>query len=543
MKFMLHHLTGSLRGQTQYFDTGSLTFGTTSDCGVAFDAARDPMVAALHAELAVQDGTPLLRDVSGQNALLINNRQTVEAALHDGDLVQLGEHGPLVRFRLLPTYGRATKPWRYIVADSRDIVVRTPHRRYTSFLHLMRHVLTDIARYGSPAVKVVAAASILVPLVLIVALGAALYYEYQAVGVSERRIAELLSQLETGRLGRAELEERVARERATVEELQQEQEALRQKLQGALEERAAARRSQEELQSIREQLSDLESAQRFAEDIISRFQKGVGLLQGAYGLKEKSTGRPLRYAGFDEEGYPLMGPDGKPLFTLEGETPHVVIFYAGTGFLIDRRGTVLTNRHVVRMWEVYEPIQETLNAGFEPTPRLLRIFFPESAEAHTLDLLAVSDRADLAVLRMAKPPRDVTPLNLAPVGRPVRVGEPVIVMSYPGTIDSILSRLPPSISDAVLQEAGANPVALPELLARRGLVRPLATHGHLTDVSPDVITYEARAAGGSSGGPVLNRDGLVIAVNHSELQQIGGMNLGLPIHFVLDQLARLEQDR
>ena len=100
---------------------------------------------------------PTLRDLSGQNALLINNRQTVEAALHDGDLVQFGQHGPLVRFRFLPNNSGPAKPWRYILEDSRDIVVRTPHHRYTSFLHLLRHIGTDIARYGSRTVKIVAA--------------------------------------------------------------------------------------------------------------------------------------------------------------------------------------------------------------------------------------------------------------------------------------------------------------------------------------------------------------------------------------------------
>ena len=543
MKFMLHHLTGSRRGQTQYFDMDRLSFGTGQDCTVVFDAARDMTVFALHAELAVQDHTPTVRDLSGQNALLLNNRQTVEAALHDGDLLQLGENGPLVRFRFLPHQARGTKPWRYIVADSRDIVVRTPHRRYTSFLHLARHMLSDVARYGSPTVKAVAGLTILAPLLVSTLLGLALYLEYRAVGASERRIAELLSQLETGRVGQAELEERITRERATVDTLQREQDALRVELKAALQDREAARRSQEELRDIHQQLSALEGAQRFAEDIIDRFESGVGLLQGGYGIRETSTGRPLRYQGFDARGYPLVGGDGKPLLTLEGDTPHLVIFYGGTGFLIDEKGTVLSNRHVVRMWEVYEPVKELLAEGFEPAPRLLRIFFPGSAEAYSLEVLAVSDTADLAILRTTQVPKGVTPLKLAPQSRTVRVGEPVIVMSYPGTFDSIMSRLSPEISDGVLSKVGADPIALPEELSRQGLVRPLATQGHVTDVASKVITYEARAGGGSSGGPVLNREGRVIAVNHSELTQIGGMNLGLPVRLVVDHLARLKTGR
>ena len=305
MKFMLHHLTGSLRGQTQYFDLKTLRFGTGMDCGVMFDRARDPMVTPLHAELGTQDGTATLRDLSGENALLINNRQIVEAALHDGDLIQFGQHGPLVRFRLLPPHGGHAKPWRYIVADSRDIVVRTPHSRYTSILHLARHLATDIARYGSPIVKVIAMLVTLIPFVLIVMLGVSLYYEYQEVTMSERKIAELLSQLETGRLSRSELEQRISQERGLVQELRREQEQLREKLKTALEEKEAERRSREELRAIQEQLHSIESEQHFAEEVIAKFESGVGLLQGGYGLYEKVSGRPLRYQGFDQDGKAL----------------------------------------------------------------------------------------------------------------------------------------------------------------------------------------------------------------------------------------------
>ena len=539
MKCMLHHLTGSLRGQTQYFQADSLRFGTGNDCDVRFDGASDQQVASSHAELALHDHAPILRDLTGQHALFLNNRQTGQAALHDGDLIQFGEHGPIVRFRALPDQADGRKPWRYIVEDSQDIVVRTPHRPYTSLFHLARHVVSDIARYGSSTAKTVAVLVVLLPIVLISILSVSVYYEYQISKVSRQQVAELVGQVETGRLSRAELEARVAQEREVILKLKQEQDELKTNLKAALENRQAARQSQEEVRAIQKQLNTLESEQRFAEEVIQRFQGGVGLLQGGYGMVEKGTGRPLRYQGYSQDGGPFLDENGIPLLTLEGNAPAVIIFFSGTGLLIDQKGTVLTNRHLVRMWEFYEPVKAILEKGFEPSVEFLRIFFPGSTDFYELKEVSIAEQDDFAILRTTRPPKGQPPLQLAPAHQQIRIGEPVVIMSYPGTVDSILSRLSRTVSEQIFSQVGGDPVALPELLATKGLIRPLTTQGHVSDVSKDVVTFEARSSQGSSGGAVLDREGLVIAVNHSSLRGIGGINLGVPIQIIREQLDRL----
>jgi S1-C subfamily serine protease len=455
--------------------------------------------------------------------------------LRDGDLIQLGESGPEVRFRMPSDEGPAAKPLKAIMADSRDIVVRTPHPHYLSAFYLIRHIVGDILLHASPLVKVTAGVLLIVPLLLILWLGAEAYRQHEAVGRSQRAMAELMTQLETGRLSNVQLEQRVERERQAAAELQRQREEQIVALTAKLQAQESARESQRDIQAVREQLSAIRQSQSFAEDIVRRFGGSVGLLQGGYGFKEKATGRPLRYQGFDQLGNPYVDKDGNALVTLEGIAPRVLIYFAGTAFLVDRAGTVVTNRHIVRMWESFGPAQQAIAAGFEPEIILLRLFVPGEETPYLLTELTVSDRVDVAMLRTDRVPKAATPVELALEDLP-RVGEPVMMLSYPGSVDTLLARAAPSISQDILAKGGGDPVRLVDEVARRKLIRPLAAQGHISDVSPDLITYEAASASGSSGAPIFNRAGKVIGVNHATLQRVEGVHVALPIRFVADLL-------
>ena len=193
------------------------------------------------------------------------------------------------------------------------------------------------------------------------------------------------------------------------------------------------------------------------------------------GLWKKEPGGPLRYQGFNSDEVPLLDENGVPLLTLEGNTPAVIIFFSGTGLLIDKKGTVLTNRHLVRMWEVYEPVKALLEKGFEPAVEFLRIFFPGFTGFYKLEEVSVLEHNDLAILRTTQPPKGQTPLQLAQANHQIHVGEPVIIMSYPGTFDSILSRLSGTVSKGIIRQAGGDPVGLPENVGERG-VDPATDH-------------------------------------------------------------------
>ena len=85
MRMILSHLSGSLQGNTRRYDAGTVTFGTDEACGVRFDASRDAAVQAVHADLAVKEGIPILHDRTGKRLIFVNGLRQAEAALRNGE--------------------------------------------------------------------------------------------------------------------------------------------------------------------------------------------------------------------------------------------------------------------------------------------------------------------------------------------------------------------------------------------------------------------------------------------------------------------------
>lgn len=537
MRLTVEHVAGERQGHTEVVDSDTVTFGSDRACRIVLGAGVNGMVSPIHAEIAVHAAAPTIRDRSQGQGLLVNGEPVSEAPLRDGDLVQFGDGGPQVRLRFPEQEGGGSKALRTIVEESREIFVRTPHPRFLSVLYLIRHVLRDIAIHASPLGKLAAVLFLAAPLLIILVLGTMLLRQQRAAEATKHRMIQLVSQLQTGILSQAELEQRIEEERRTSAEQARRQEADIALLTTRLKELERQRGAQSELSSIREQLGALHQARSSAVSIAQRFERNVGLLQGGYGFRERRTGRPLRYQGFDKAGEPVVDENGNALVTVEGDGTPVVIHYAGTAFLIDAAGTVVTNRHLVQMWETFEPAKQAVEAGFEPDLALLRLFLPGQAQGHPLSIIALSESYDLAVLKA----EGLTGVEVAPLilyEEAVQIGEPIVMLSYPGSVDVLLARAPAPTMRDVMAAAGRSPVKLVEELARQGLIRPLVTQGHVSDLSPHVLTYEAVSSLGSSGAPIFNQSGAVVGVNHAALSRVGGIHLGLPIRLVKELLQK-----
>jgi S1-C subfamily serine protease len=158
------------------------------------------------------------------------------------------------------------------------------------------------------------------------------------------------------------------------------------------------------------------------------------------------------------------------------------------------------------------------------------------SEAFELETEHVSARFDLATVRLDLGQRRVPVLPLDRTGRGAVAGQPVVVLGYPAGLEALLAKADAAVVQEILSEGEATVERVTQALSRRGLIRPSSTQGHIGDVTKTDVVFDAPTTQGGSGGPVLNRDGKVIAVEYAVLRQFSGSSFGVPIAHALELL-------
>jgi S1-C subfamily serine protease len=286
----------------------------------------------------------------------------------------------------------------------------------------------------------------------------------------------------------------------------------------------------EEVQTMRDALFESAARIRALEErstargkVIAGSERAIAFIQGSWGFNGPD-GRPLRLR-VGPGGEPLRGPPG-PETTFDGDGPPVEVLYTGTAFVVTPGGHLLTNRHVARPWEYDAPPKLLAAAELTPVPRRFIGYLPGRVEPFELELVRASDSLDVALLRCEPVDVDVPSLTLAETAP--KPGDEVIVMGYPTGMQALLARADPEAVEAIM---AGGPIDFWEValrLSAGGMIGPLATVGVVGQVTETSIVYDAETAQGGSGGPVMNLDGEVLAVNAAILPQFGGSNLGVP---------------
>jgi serine protease Do len=297
----------------------------------------------------------------------------------------------------------------------------------------------------------------------------------------------------------------------------------------------------DELAATRGRLEALETERAAAERIIKEYGAGVCLIQGSYAFYDASD-RPLRYR-IDASGLAVRNPDGSYGLDVAGGGGVHTQLYFGTGFLVDRRGLVLTNRHVGEPWWRDGASDLLIGDGFRPRLLSFRAFFPHEAAPFPLAVERLSEKADLALLRLDVRKRAIPVLPIDASRAAAVPGRPVVLVGYPTGLEALLAKAEASVVRQIIDSAGTNPERVVEALGRKGLIRPSTTQGHIGDVTRTDIVFDAPTTEGGSGGPVFNKAGAVIAVEYAILQKFGGNAFGVPVQYALELLRPPKQQR
>ena len=179
--------------------------------------------------------------------------------------------------------------------------------------------------------------------------------------------------------------------------------------------------------------------------------------------------------------------------------------FSGTAFAVDSNGTMVTNKHVL--------------VGDDGTrvPRRIGVIFSGSTQMFQGEMVGVSPDADVGVLRVRIKGGTPRVAGLARTRQGIERGDPVAIIGYPLGFD-----LP-------MEAQGQRPIAEPTL-----------TVGTVSKALTAVVQVDGYGAPGSSGSPIFDRQGNVIAVLYGgQGESQGKIIFAVPAYLVADYLKAL----
>jgi DNA-binding response OmpR family regulator len=382
---------------------------------------------------------------------------------------------------------------------------------------------------------------VMVALFLVAITAAAFLISYHRTQQQNTRVYAAITRLQTGMLTEQKLMDRSHR---TVEEAQanaspasdSEKRQLRKQSKDLRSQIAAGNAEntagvQGQLSSVENRLQRLETEGKVAQTIIESYEPSVCLIHVVVGFRDRITGLNLRYASLTRTGEPVRDDQGNPLLGVTGDGPEVHLDVFGTGFLVSEKGQILTNHHVAEPWWDNDDLKEMMQQGVEPVAREMTVYFPGMDHGVTVSTEKISRDADVALLKGSFSNSRIKEIAFADGHGSALRGGPVVLLGYPTGIDAILARTGQDTLQSIATSTKGDPKQVMEELARRHLIRPVVTQGHIGDVLPDRIIYDAQTTSGGSGGPLFNSDGKVIGINFAMVRDFGGSNFAIPVGY------------
>ncbi len=377
--------------------------------------------------------------------------------------------------------------------------------------------------------------------VLLIAAVVFIIFFYRRTQEQNTRVYAAITRLQTGVLTQQQLMERSRRtledgergaptaDDAQKLQLQKKSEDLRSQIAISKTENTSVLQNQ--LAAVESRLQKLETEGKVAQTIIQSYEPSVCLIHVVLAFRDHTTGLRLHYVGVTSSGEPATDERNNPLLSLTGNGPEIHLDAFGTGFLASASGQILTNHHVAEPWWQNDDLKEMLDQGLEPVMAEMTAYFPGVAHGIAISTEKISSAADVAVVKGNVSALGIKQIALADGRRSAVSGGPVVLLGYPTALDAILARAGAETLQSIATASKGDPKQAMEELARRNLIRPVTTQGHIGDVLPDKIVYDAQTTSGGSGGPLFNNEGKVIGINFAMVREFGGSNFAIPVGY------------
>ncbi len=557
-KIIIKHMTGSKANQTETFEMpiDAIVFGRLAEsCQVKYDPEKDDLVSRTHLKITSREGNQfLVTDLNSSNGTFINGKKITEPiTIEAGDKVQLGKDGPQFIFNLDPPPIKKTRQGESISdsnttrENNNDRETRTQsnqaNTKSTSAQSkqgighetLERRIIQTETTTRRKMINI--SAGIFTVIALVVG-----YFGYQN-HVSKQELLGTKEQLETN---------------ITVQATQ-----------------LAAMKA---------------SAPMSATEISRQFGPSTVLIETSWKLMHARSGSQV----FHTVWCAKKNADGecteaKPAYEIENGAIKPVLNFdvgipiggsgSGSGFVVQDKGFILTNRHVVAGWETRyslpfpgvikickgnnctltiihanDPAVRSMSdwiptEAFGKNPLegkivhgkhdYLEVTFPKTSLRIPSNLVRISDTADVALIKVDVPQSlQATQLDAAIA---VSAGDQITVMGYPGISPDVLVKLD---SQDFLNKRGEIRT-IPEPTVTTGNIgkvftnsanSPSNTVSQYLSMAGDSYQLTVNATGpGNSGGPVFNSNGSVIGIFTAMKQDQGTMiTFAVPIKHGLD---------
>ncbi len=504
----LEHLTGPSGGTVNWLGETSLDISLDPHRRIHVESLKKKIRGAdIVARMRrVEDGFEI--EASGDASVWVNGQAVKVKRLRHLDMIEFGDAGPMSRYYLHDKDGFAHRSTTDILGDA-AAYFRTSRQ---SFLRRTSNTVRQIFYRLTVETTVLFRLGVVVALAV---LGLLAYEQIRLSKLLKQQISAEQSRLE----GFSRTLARTRKEALTPADLQDLRSEMGQRI-----------------TETGNRLSKLEHLSTAAQRIIEMSSPSVVFLQGTYSFKEETTDRMLRMV-LDATGQPMLFPNGLPVLSPDGNGPIAERQFVGSAFLVGDEGHLLTNRHVGLPWELDGNAKLLAGQGLIPVVTKFVAYRPGLTSGEEVELIQASDEIDLALLRYVDPGDLPRGLKIAEtLSRP---GDQVILMGYPTGLRSLLAQAGGRFIEELQSSKDFKFWSVAERLAKAGLIVPLASRGIVGRSSEERVVYDAETTHGGSGGPVLNSDGEVVAINSAVLPEYGGSNLGVPAKKVDEFLATL----